>query len=176
MKKILKQVSANAIALNPENFSEHEKQTKWIGKLAATESEITEAEKKLGIALPDDVKEFYKISNGTSEILSHTFSGFDAIKKIDWLKNLQPETIEAYAAMGEDYENSLKNSIVISGANHVHQVVIIQPYGKYTTWRYWEFATYIPGETEFKGIEKYLERINDFLEEQIKNKAETLGQ
>ncbi len=173
MKKILQQLSANSIALYPDNFSEQEKQTQWIGNSAATEIEITEAEKRLDIKLPDDVKEFYKITNGTSEVLNQTFGGFDPIDSIDWLKNIQPETMEHYAEMGAEYVENLKYSIIIAGQNHPHQVFIIAPHGKHEEWQYWEFAHYIPGENIFEGIEKYLERLNDFLEDQIKNKSET---
>lgn len=172
MEKHLKSISKNATLLCPDNFSEEEKKLQWIGKSPATEIEITTAEKRLGIELPEDVKEFYKNTNGTSEILSHTFCGFDAIENIDWLKNAIPDMLIWHAEMGEAYVADLTNSIIIAGVNHVHNILIIQPYGKHKIWRYWEFATYIPGETEFKGIEKYLERINDFLKDQIKNKDE----
>jgi cell wall assembly regulator SMI1 len=172
MKMKLKSISINAIALNPDSYTEKEKKEQWIGKLSATDSEIAAVEKRLGINLPKDVRDFYNITNGTSEILSHTFSGFIEISKIDWLVNIQKETLEYYAEMGEAYVNDLRNSIVIAGLNHVHQILIIQPYGEQKEWRYWEFASYIPGETAFGGMEKYLERIDDFLKEQVKNKAE----
>lgn len=171
--KLTKNISTNAIALNAEIYSEKEKLEQWIGRVGATEEQIFETEKRLGISLPEDVKEFYKITNGTAEILSHTFSGFMPIHEIDWLKNAIPDMFTWYAEMGEAYVADLTNSIIIAGVNHVHNILIIQPHGKHKKWRYWEFATYIPGENEFKSINKYLERINDFLEEQIKNKHET---
>ncbi len=173
MKDLLKQISKNTIALNSENFTEQEKQNVWIGKKPCIENEIAKTEKKLGIKLPKDVIDFYKISNGTSVILNQTFGGFEPIDKIDWMKNMQPQTFIDYEEMGEDYVNHLKNSIIIAGHNYPHQVLIIQPFAESKEWKYWEFASYIPGENEFDGIEKYLERLNDFLSEQIKNKNET---
>jgi hypothetical protein len=170
----LKSISINAIALNPEVFSDNEKATQWIGKPAATEAEIQDAEKRIGISLPKDIIEFYKTSNGTAELLSHTFSGFIEISKIDWLKKLQPQTIVDYSGISDDLTNNLNNSIVIAGLNHVHQILIIQPYGKNSAWQYWEFASYIPGESPFNGIEQYLERIDDFLIDQVKNKETTI--
>jgi hypothetical protein len=166
----LQQISKNAIALHPENYAEDEKLNNWIGNKPASEDDIALAEKRLQVELPQDVKNLYSEINGTSEILKQTFGGFDPIDKIDWLRNIQPETIEAYAGMGEDYIEALNNSIVIAGVNHPHMVLIIQPYGRFKKWRYWEFAGYIPGENEFYGIEKYLDRLNDFLVDQIKNK------
>jgi hypothetical protein len=170
LKDYLQQISQNAITLHPENYTDEEKSNNWIGNKPASEVDIAATEKRLGVELPQDVKDLYRETNGTSEILKQTFGGFDPIDKIDWLKNIQPETIEAYAGMGEDYLEALNNSIVIAGANHPHMVLIIQPYGRRKKWRYWEFAGYIPGENEFFCIEKYLDRLNDFLVDQIKNK------
>lgn len=176
MYKALKKISLNAILLSPDNFAEQEKQNCWIGREPSSDEAIAKAEQRLGVSLPNDVKEFYKVSNGTAEILSHTFSGFDAIEKIDWLKNAIPDIITNYAEMGETYAADLTNSIIIAGVNHVHNILIIQPHGVHKNWRYWEFTTYTPGENEFAGVEKYLDRLDDFLSEQIKNKNETLGQ
>jgi hypothetical protein len=171
IKTLLSSISKNSITLNPEFFAENEKANNWIGKTPASENAIETTEKRLAIKPPQDVVDLYKISNGTTEILHQTFSGFDAIETIDWLKNLQPDTIGAYADMGEEYLETLKNSIVIAGANQPHMVLIIQPYLKTKDWRYWEFAHYIPGENEFFGIEKYLERLNQFLKDKLKNKS-----
>jgi hypothetical protein len=171
IQQYLKKISHHAIALDPENYSEKEVANKWIGNEPATKEGIQATEKRLGVELPQDVKDLYQETNGTSEILKQTFASFDPIDQIEWLKNLQPETIEAYEGMGKAYIKALNHSIVIAGANHPHMVLIIQPYGKRKKWRYWEFAGYIPGENEFFGIEKYLDRLSDFLADQIKNKT-----
>lgn len=173
MKKLLKQLSEQAIQFEIHHFTDAEVTAKYIGRESANNEAITETEKRLGVKLPNDVKEFYKTSNGTSIILNQTFGAFEPIEKIDWLKNADAYLIECYAEMGEDYTNDLKNSIIIAGINYCHNVLLIQPYGKHKKWRYWEFASYIPGETPFKGIYNYLERLVDFLSDQNKNKAET---
>jgi SMI1 / KNR4 family (SUKH-1) len=173
MRELLMKISVSAIALNPDTFTEQEKAAQWIGREPASAEAIAAAEQRLNVKLPPDVIEFYKITNGTNEILSHTFSGFVAIEQIDWLTTVDQEVLENYAGMGEDYLNNLKNSILIAGINHVHQILLIQPHGKLAQWRYWEFATYIPGESEFKDMATYLDRINDFLADQIKQKAES---
>lgn len=175
MKTLLQKISKEAITLNPDSFTKEEKATQWIGRHPATDEAIVEAEKKLGLKLPNDVIELYKASNGTAVILNQTFGAFEPIEKIDWLKNAIPQTIEDYSGMGEVYTNDLTNSIIIAGINYVHMVLIIQPCGDNKEWRYWEFAHYIPGETPFESIEKYLERLDDFLTEQNKNKDETLN-
>ena len=72
--------------------------------------------------------------------------------------------------MGENYVNHLKNSTIIAGENYPHQVLIIQPFAKNKNWQYWDFAFYIPGENALNGLKSYLERLDDFLTEQIKNK------
>jgi hypothetical protein len=172
-KKSLQELSRNAIAFNAEHYSEAERRANWIGRTPATAKAIKAAQARIGVILPSDVVQLYKASNGTSVILNQTFGGFMPIETIDWLKNIQPNTLSDYAEMGEEYVETLKNCILISGIDYPHQVFIIQPYGKYQEWRYWEFAAYIPGENAFAGIEQYLERLNDFLLDQIKNKAET---
>ncbi len=119
IKEQLKSLSKNAIALNPDAFTAKEKKAQWIGRRRATKAEIKAAETRLGVKLPQDVVDFYKTTNGTSEILSHMFSEFMPIDSVNWLKNLIPETLENYAGMGETYTNDLKNSIVLAGVNHV---------------------------------------------------------
>jgi SMI1 / KNR4 family (SUKH-1) len=173
MRELLIKMSVSAIALNPDAFTEQEKAAQWIGREPASAEAIAATEQRLNVKLPSDVIEFYQITNGTSEILSHTFSGFEAIEQIDWLTNVDQEVLENYAGMGEEYLNDLKNSILIAGLEHVHQILLIQPYGKCPRWRYWEFATYIPGENEFNDIATYLDRVNDFLADQIKWKGES---
>ncbi len=113
MQEILQKISKEAISLNPGFFSEEEKTTQWIGRNPATTETITEVENKLGIKLPNDVIELYKVSNGTSVILNQSKSAFMPIEQIDWLKNVDPYLIECYAEMGEAYVNDLKNSIMM---------------------------------------------------------------
>ncbi len=170
MKFLLKAISKKAIALSKESFSEAEIENNWIGKTPATEIAIKITEQRLGVSLPDDVKEFYKTSNGTSVVCKNTFGGFMPIEQIDWLINIQKQTLTDYSEMPERYLEDLRNVIIISGINDAHQVFIIQPYGEYTSWRYWEFAFYFPGERVIDGIKSYLERLDDFLSEQIINK------
>jgi SMI1 / KNR4 family (SUKH-1) len=169
MKSLLQKISKEAISLNPNFFTNEEKTTQWIGRNPATNEGITEAEKKLGITLPDDVVELYKTSNGTSVILNQCKSAFMQIEQIDWLKNADPYLIECYAEMGEAYVNDLKNSIIIAGINYCHSILLIQPYGEHTAWRYWDFASYYPGEHVIEGIQKYLEELINFLSEQNKD-------
>jgi SMI1 / KNR4 family (SUKH-1) len=170
MKTLLEQLSKEAVALNPDFFTDEEKTTKWIGRSPATDEAIANAEKKLGIKLPNDVIELYKASNGTSVILNQSKSAFIPIEQIDWLKNADAYLIECYAEMGEAYVNDLKNSIIIAGINYCHSILLIQPYGEHTTWRYWDFASYYPGEHVIEGIQKYLEELIKFLSEQNKDK------
>jgi SMI1 / KNR4 family (SUKH-1) len=167
MKQLLKSISKEAIALNP-NFFGKEKNKQWIGREPAKKEAIAEVEKKLGIKLPKDVIEFYKITNGTSVILNQTYGAFIPLEQIDWLKNADPFLIECYTEMGEAYVNDLINSIIISGINYAHSVLIIQPYNEYNEWRYWEFASYFPGERPFKNMQEYLLQVNNFLIEQNK--------
>jgi hypothetical protein len=172
MKEQVQQISKETLYLNPDFYSDEEKASQWIGRKPATDEAIADTEKRLGIKLPEDVVEFYKISNGTSVILNQTFGGFMPIEEIDWLKNADAYLIECYAGISQGLTNDLNNSIIIAGLNYCHSVLIIPPYGEHKIWRYWEFASYNPGETPFDGIKKYLERLDDFLKDQIINKDE----
>lgn len=144
-------------------FSKQEIESQWIGTEPALEEDIICTEERLGVKLPLDVIKLYRITNGTSVILNQTFCGFMPIQKIDWLKKADPYLIECYSEMGEEYVEDLNNSIIIAGLEFPHSILIIQPFGKHEDWRYWEFASYVPGETPFGGIMEYLERINQFL-------------
>jgi SMI1 / KNR4 family (SUKH-1) len=170
MKDLLYNISRNAIKLDPGHFSEKEKAEQWIGRKPASDQEIMATETRLGIKLPKDYVEFLKTSNGTSEILSHTFSDFLEASKIEWLNIIDKYLIECYAEMGKEYIENLENSILVAGIDHCHRILLIQPFGKNKDWQYWEFASYIPGESAFNGIESYLDRINTFLEDQLENK------
>jgi SMI1 / KNR4 family (SUKH-1) len=174
MKDLLKQISTQALKLTSDFYSAEEKASQWIGRNPATDAAIADTEKRLGIKLPEDVIEFYKASNGTSIISEHSFGAFVPIEKVDWLKNADAYLIECYNGMGEDYVNDLNNSIIISGVEYVHSVLLIQPYGKHEAWRYWEFASYYPGEHPFQGMHAYLSRLVNFLNDQVINEDEAL--
>ncbi len=163
LKKLIQQLSTEAIKCNPDFFSEEEKAEQWIGRNPASNEAIVDAEKKLDIKLPDDVIELYKVSNGTSVILNQTLSGFMPIEQIDWLKNADSYLIECYVGISEELTKDLENSIIIAGINYCHNVFLIQPYGEHKEWRYWEFASYYPGQVPFDGIQKYLKKLVDFL-------------
>jgi hypothetical protein len=167
MKDLLKQISTQTIKLTKDFYTPEEIASNWIGREPATNEAIAETEKRLGIKLPDDVVEFYKTSNGTSIISEHSFGAFVPIEKVDWLKNADAYLIECYNGMGEDYINDLTNSIIISGVEYVHSVLLIPPYGKHTEWRYWEFASYFPGERPFQGMHEYLTSLVDFFNDQV---------
>jgi cell wall assembly regulator SMI1 len=70
MKQLLQQISKDTIKLHPDFYSDEEKAAQWIGRNPATDEAIAEAEKRMGIKLPNDIVEFYKISNGTSVIIN----------------------------------------------------------------------------------------------------------
>jgi SMI1 / KNR4 family (SUKH-1) len=172
MKELLQQISKQTLLLSKDFYSPEEVSANWIGRAPATDEAIAETKKKLGVKLPNDVVEFYKTSNGTSIISEHSFGAFLPIEKVDWLKNADAYLIECYNGMGEDYVNDLNNSIIIAGVEYVHSVLLIQPYGKHTEWRYWEFASYFPGEHPFKDMNAYLTRLVDIFDDQIQDKDE----
>jgi hypothetical protein len=171
MQKILESISALAIQFNPAGYSKKEQKEKWIGRKPATDADVEKLEKRLGVKLPKDVVQFYEITNGSSDMLHNHFSAFLPVSKVDFLNKLDPELIDAYAE-NKELLVDLERAIVIAGLGQDLQILLIPPNSKSKKWRYWEFAHYIPGESEFSKLESYLERVEEFLSEQIKLPAE----
>jgi cell wall assembly regulator SMI1 len=165
MKELLKAISEKALLLNDPHFtfkSDH-KVNKWLGAQPATEQEIMAAEVKLGIKLPDDYKDFLRITNGFSAPtdIEPTFRSLD---KIDWLKNTDPDLINVFHILPE-----LKRAIVIAGQMEEQNFFIIPPENNSVNWRYWKFANWIPGEHAYTDLTHYFKDVLEFIEEELKN-------
>lgn len=165
----LKQVSLTSIHLGDFTFTEEQTKNNWIGNSPAFIEDITQVEKLLNIILPDDYKDFLKVSNGfhASNSVEPTFISVD---KIDYLKNIDPELINIWIETGNtEIEIELKNSIVIGGINEEQYFLLIQPTEKNTKWRYWKFASWIPGEEEYIDLINYWNHVISFNQEQLNN-------
>lgn len=170
MLKTLKEISKKTLLLNDFDFSDEQVKTKWLGTLVAQDKEICDTEKRLEIKLPGDYLEFLKISNGFPQTSSISCS-FLSIDKIDYLKTLDEDLVEIWSK-NEDLKEvgeALTSSILIGGLNEEQQFLIIPPSEKVSKWRYWKFASWIPGEEEFTSLKEYFESDLSFLKEQTKN-------
>jgi hypothetical protein len=167
MKNLLDSISVKMIELADSNYSEVYVKLKWFGNLGADSIEITEAEKRLNVNLPDDYVEFIGISNGF-HAFSDVHPSFMPIKKIDYLINIDPELIEIWNEEGsKEIGIALEKSIMIGGHCEEQYFLLIPPDSKSDKWKYWEFSSWRPGVYEFSNLIAYFKNSLDFLTNQI---------
>lgn len=155
MKKVLEQISINAIKFEDFNFTTAQKQAGWLGYKPASEHEIDNAEQRLGIKFPQDYKDFLFITNGFSAP-NDIEPSFERVENVVYLKSIDIDIIEAY-----DLEE-LKESIVIGGLNEEQYFLLIPPSTSLEKWKYWKFANWHPGEQEFSSMENYFKDVLQF--------------
>jgi hypothetical protein len=164
MKQILKEISELAILLNDEEFTEDQRQTKWLGFPPATEGQINAAQERLKIDLPTDYIDFLKISNGLA-VHSGVHPSFAPLSQIDYLKNIDEDLIDIWGTYEElaDVARALAASIKVGGFNEEQYFLLIPPGDDAHQWRYWEFASWIPGESPFNDLTHYFTEVLEFL-------------
>ncbi|WP_210151537.1 SMI1/KNR4 family protein [Chryseobacterium scophthalmum] len=157
MKEILIAISLLSIKSGEQNefLTKFQIQNQWLGFDPAKNETITETEKKLNIILPEDYKNFIKITNGFSAPNS-VEPTFMKIEDIDYLKNIEKEAIDAYQIP------ELENSILVAGKDEEQYFLLIPPKDKISKWKYWKFANWIPGKNEFENLEIYFKDVLDF--------------
>ena len=169
MNSILKNISEKAIELADLEFSQEQIKKKWLGTKPASQYEIKLAEKRLGIELPTDYRWFLSITNGFSapNDIEPTFESLD---KIDFLKNIDSQIIEAYSIDGiENIGEQLEKSILIGGVNEEQYFLLIPSNSTNGKWKYWKFANWHPGEEEHESLKSYFEEVLNFISETIKS-------
>ena len=164
MKELLSQISKKAIQLADIEFSELQIQNKWLGNSPANLTEIDLAEKRLGLKLPLDYKKFLSITNGfkASTNIEPTFLD---INKIDFLKNIDLETINIFSTDKELLKH--KDSILVAGIDDEQYFLLIPPNSNSDKWDYWKFANWIPGEEKYNDLESYFKDVLEFINEEI---------
>jgi hypothetical protein len=88
-----------------ERLTQEALSTGWCGLLPASESEIAEAEKRLGVRLPPSYRTFLTVSNGW-----RPFSSFIErllpVQEIDWLRSADPKGLAALQRCYQEYDVS----------------------------------------------------------------------
>ncbi|MBV6623811.1 MAG: SMI1/KNR4 family protein [Rivularia sp. (in: Bacteria)] len=85
-QQFLKRYSLELLADNSEiEVDEEVYQSQWMGYEPATETQIVEAEKRLGISLPNSLRNFYLVTNGWRET-GYFIYDILPVEKIDWLR------------------------------------------------------------------------------------------
>ena len=164
MKKLLEDISKRAISSGKFNFTPDEINSKWLGKPPASETDIKFTEKRLGVILPDDYKNFLQITNGFSTPNDAIEPTFEKAERITFLKDIDPFLIEVWSkGILTETGKALAKSIVIAGVDEEQYFLLIPPDQKHGNWKYWKFANWIPGEEPYENLEAYFTSVLDFL-------------
>lgn len=86
---MLIEISQKAIKNEDFNFTFEQIKNEWLGEVPPTERGVAEVEGKIGVKLPEDYKEFLRITNGFSSP-NDIEPSFERITEIDYLKNFAP--------------------------------------------------------------------------------------
>ena len=157
MRKILTDLFQKSLSTKDNNyFTSEQIKNNWIGNLPATEKEIEETELRLGIQLPADYKEFLKIANGYPTYNDAVEPSFEKINQIQYLKDFYPDVIDIWRDTGnEEISKELSKSIIVAGKQEEQWFLLIPPTDKNNNWKYWKFASWIPGKIEYKNLTEY---------------------
>jgi hypothetical protein len=115
MKEQLSEISRTAIILGDFKFPETLVKGNWLGQEPATNNHIVDAERKLGLNLPEDYKTFLKLCNGfhAPNDVEPTFLAAD---KIDYLEKLDPDLARIWTETGNSQVGvELGRSIIVAG-------------------------------------------------------------
>lgn len=161
MKKILQEISAAAIELGDysSELTKCQFDSTWIGYEPGKATEINSLEKRLGIKLPKDYRDFIEITNGFLAA-NGVEPSFCSLEKVDYLKNLDPELYEIWISTGNvEVGHKLKRAIRIGGFNEEQYFFLVPPSKENANWEYWVFAAWAPGETKYNSLIEYFEDV-----------------
>jgi len=169
MQKLLQDISKRALLLNEYDFTEEQKQSNWLGANPASDDEIERTKKLLQADLPKDYIDFLKITNGFPQCIG-TGVTFLPIDKVDYLINVDEDLVQIWNSHAElnNTREALSASLLIGGLNEEQYFLLIPPNDDNKKWRYWKFASWIPGEHEFKSLKDYFRSELTFLKEETK--------
>lgn len=165
IKDILKKISELAIKSGDTEYSNEQIESNWLGNKPAKIDDIASAEKNLGIKFPQDYVDFLLITNGFAATYNHTEPRFEAVENVDYLINIDDFIIEVWNQNGlEDIGKELARSILIGGIKEEQSFLIIPPKSIDDHWKYWKFASWIPGESPFQNLFDYFTSVLENME------------
>jgi hypothetical protein len=133
---------------------------RWLGYPPANPNLIRETEQRLGIRLPEDYKAFLLTSNGFRATGS-TDVTFLPVERIGWLRDLDSDMVNILGSPMDKDDSAraaaFRRSILIAGLNEEQQFLLIPPGGADKEWKYWFFASWLPGERAYPSLRFYLE-------------------
>ncbi len=169
MRDLIRTLFEKSLELGDIEFSNSEVTTKWLGYKPASLESINKTEERLGLVLPNDYKELLLITNGFREF-NLVEPSFLPVDKIDWIKKLNPELLEAFLIdpIGWDL---LNRSIIIGGLNEEQFMFLIAPIKDNGEWIYWKSAYWDPIGTEYSSLKEYFLDIVGFMQNEIDSKG-----
>lgn len=166
MKEILKQLSINAILKGEIEVTDEQRDSQWLGNKPATSKEIYALEKRLGKELPADYVLFLETCNGFAAP-AYVESTFHPTTEVDYLKNIDAELIDIWRETGnEEVADQLERSICVAGREEDQMFLLIPPKSSGSSWQYWKFAHWIPGEEIHESLKHYFEYVSSFLHDE----------
>jgi cell wall assembly regulator SMI1 len=155
-----------------ETVLEHKTSAGWLGKPAATETEINSAEQRLGMQLPPSYRAFLAEANGFDHIGPFIYRLYSTAE-IDWFRVHNQDWIEAYQ-IGDDIspEEHLANpedcvrfrTAYLSSCLQISEegdsaVVLLNPevVNDEGEWETWFFANWNPGAVRYPSFLAYVE-------------------
>ncbi|MFT5821871.1 MAG: hypothetical protein ACI8ZM_003127 [Crocinitomix sp.] len=165
---LLQELSEKAIVLGDFDFDTLSKN--WIGFAPANTEKIEETEKRLGLKLPEDYKNFLKITNGFPAV-NEVEPSFLPVSEIDHLVNVNPFLVSIWGSKsplnvhnGDKYDRAL----IIGGVNEEQHFFLIPPIHEFDEWEYWEFASWSPGESPHDNLQDFFKNALLFCDYLIK--------
>lgn len=165
LKNLLKRISELSVKSKDIQLSTKQIESNWIGNDPAKIDDIESSERNLGIRLPQDYKDFLLITNGFAATRNNTEPRFETIQCIDYLVNIDSEVVEIWNQESlKDIGQELARAILIGGINEEQYFLIIPPKSYEEKWKYWKFASWIPGEFSFENLIDYFINVLEDLE------------
>ena len=165
-KQLLDKISKIAIKQKTMDFSKEILAKRSLSRAPATKEQISAAEKRLNVVLPDDYKNFLLVSDGF-ECVVGTGVTLAPVDKIDFLINVDKELIDIWSEgndeFGARYESKLKNCLIIGGQGEEQQLLLIPL--ENNGWECWHFSSWAPGEMAYESFRFYMEGVLQRLED-----------
>ena len=161
LKQLLQRISEQAIKNKDLDYSDVVLRTHWLGYPPATAAQISAAEKRLGVTLPDEYKSLLLITNGF-RANGNIGVSYLPVEKIGWLCDLDADLVNIWGSASSTPLDSIqaagfRRSILIGGLHEEQQLLLVPPGGSDKQWQCWRYASWAPGITTYPTLRYYLE-------------------
>lgn len=146
----------------------------WVGYPGATETQIAQAEGRLGARLPASYRTFLAVSNGWQA--TNFSDGLWPIERVEWLSRHDPDFIDIWTEHAEPVEDELyyvygeEQNTVYFRAEYLRAALqisdssgdavyllnprVVTPDGE---WEAWFFANWYPGASRYHSFQELMQ-------------------